>query len=231
VGALDPEKILMILVIALILLGPERLPKVARQLGGAWRELSRYREKLEADVRAAIPDVDLPKLPTTRAGGAAAVAAFLAGLTDTSKPLNGEAATTGEAVTGDMLTEDAAAGGLDAAGVGAAATTTNGTASDAAPANGALKPETSGDVPLGESLTASAERKMQQLAARRAKAIARAESRSATPAATRAGAPATPGGRARPAAPAPVPAPATSPAQMGSGPADSPIGFDDPSMN
>ena len=39
-GGLDPAKIFLLLVIALVVVGPERLPGAARQLGGAWRELN-----------------------------------------------------------------------------------------------------------------------------------------------------------------------------------------------
>ncbi len=70
---LDPAKLMVILVVALIVLGPERLPRVARQLGGAWRELTRVRNELTEEVRAAMPDVDLPKIPY-RSG---ALASFL----------------------------------------------------------------------------------------------------------------------------------------------------------
>lgn len=77
-GALDPAKILMVLVIALIVLGPDKLPRVARQLGAAWRELTKFREHVEQEVRSAIPDVDLPKLPTRPSS---AVATFLSDLT------------------------------------------------------------------------------------------------------------------------------------------------------
>jgi len=77
VGGLDPAKILMILVIALIVLGPERLPTAARQLGGAWRELNRLREKFEEEVRSAVPDLDLPRIPTSPSR---AVSGYLTGL-------------------------------------------------------------------------------------------------------------------------------------------------------
>jgi Sec-independent protein translocase protein TatA len=60
VGGLDPAKIFLILVIALIVVGPERLPGLARQLGGMWRELNRLRDKFEQEVRAAVPDKALP---------------------------------------------------------------------------------------------------------------------------------------------------------------------------
>lgn len=62
-GSLDPAKVLVILVVALIVLGPERLPRAARQLGAAWRELTRLRDQVTDEVRAAIPDIDVPRIP------------------------------------------------------------------------------------------------------------------------------------------------------------------------
>ncbi|MGD0982702.1 MAG: twin-arginine translocase TatA/TatE family subunit [Acidimicrobiales bacterium] len=76
-GGLDPTKIFLILVIALIVVGPERLPGLARQLGGTWRELNRMREKFEAEVRAAVPDLDLPNIPTSPSR---AITGYLTGL-------------------------------------------------------------------------------------------------------------------------------------------------------
>jgi TatA/E family protein of Tat protein translocase len=55
--SLSPAKLLVLLVIALIVLGPEKLPQVARQLGAAWGELRRFRARLESDVRGAFPDL------------------------------------------------------------------------------------------------------------------------------------------------------------------------------
>jgi sec-independent protein translocase protein TatB len=61
---LDPAKLLVILVIALVVLGPERLPKAARQIGGVWHELTRLRDQVTEEVRGAMPDMsDLPKIP------------------------------------------------------------------------------------------------------------------------------------------------------------------------
>ncbi|MGD0439254.1 MAG: twin-arginine translocase TatA/TatE family subunit [Acidimicrobiales bacterium] len=76
-GGLDPTKIFLILVIALIVVGPERLPGLARQLGGMWRELNRMREKFEQEVRAAVPDLDLPNIPTSPSR---AITGYLTGL-------------------------------------------------------------------------------------------------------------------------------------------------------
>ena len=44
---LDPGKLLVIAVVAIILLGPDRLPQVARQVGGAWRSFNEFRHRME----------------------------------------------------------------------------------------------------------------------------------------------------------------------------------------
>ena len=54
---LSPAKILVVLVIALIVLGPEKLPGMARQIGGAWGDLRRFRARLETEVRDVFPDL------------------------------------------------------------------------------------------------------------------------------------------------------------------------------
>ena len=54
---LSPIKILVIVSVALLLLGPDKLPEVANKLGSTWRALKRLQEKVEAEVREAIPDL------------------------------------------------------------------------------------------------------------------------------------------------------------------------------
>jgi sec-independent protein translocase protein TatB len=54
---LDPAKLLIIAVVVVILLGPDKLPQVARQVGGAWRSFNEFRHRMEADVRSSIPDL------------------------------------------------------------------------------------------------------------------------------------------------------------------------------
>lgn len=54
---LDPAKLLVIAIVAIILLGPDRLPHVARQVGGVWRSFNDYRHRMESQVRTAIPDL------------------------------------------------------------------------------------------------------------------------------------------------------------------------------
>jgi sec-independent protein translocase protein TatB len=54
---LDPAKLLVIGVVAIILLGPDKLPQVARQVGGAWRTFNDFRHRMESEVRNSIPDL------------------------------------------------------------------------------------------------------------------------------------------------------------------------------
>lgn len=58
---LSPEKLLVVFIVVIILLGPQRLPQVARQLGAGWRRLKEFTEQVDRDVRQSIPD-----LPSTR---------------------------------------------------------------------------------------------------------------------------------------------------------------------
>src|ERR1700722_20241367 len=54
---LDPGKLLVSGVVALSLLGRDRLPQVARQIGGAWRTFNEFRHRMETDVRSSMPDL------------------------------------------------------------------------------------------------------------------------------------------------------------------------------
>jgi sec-independent protein translocase protein TatB len=54
---LDPGKLLVIAVVAVILLGPDRLPHVARQVGDYWRTFNEYRHRMESQVRDSMPDL------------------------------------------------------------------------------------------------------------------------------------------------------------------------------
>jgi len=54
---LDPGKLLIIAVVAIVLLGPDKLPQVARQLGAAWRSFNEFRHRMETEVRGSIPDL------------------------------------------------------------------------------------------------------------------------------------------------------------------------------
>ena len=70
---IDPEKLLVLFVIALIVLGPERLPKMARSMGRGLAELRKYTATARAEmdevlaepraaVRSAVQDAGLEDL-------------------------------------------------------------------------------------------------------------------------------------------------------------------------
>ena len=59
---LSPEKLALVLAIAFVVLGPDKLPKVARQIGSLWRTVQIWRERLEQETRATFPT--LPTLHT-----------------------------------------------------------------------------------------------------------------------------------------------------------------------
>lgn len=48
---------MVIVAVVLLLLGPDKLPEVAHRLGSSWRALKRLQERVEAEVREAIPDL------------------------------------------------------------------------------------------------------------------------------------------------------------------------------
>jgi TatA/E family protein of Tat protein translocase len=55
--SLSPIKILFIVAVVLLLLGPDKLPEVAHKLGSSWRALKRLQERVETEVREVIPDL------------------------------------------------------------------------------------------------------------------------------------------------------------------------------
>ena len=55
--SLGPAEILVVLLVALIFLGPKRLPDAARQLGKAMREFKSATSGIEAELRDALHSV------------------------------------------------------------------------------------------------------------------------------------------------------------------------------
>ena len=58
--SLSPMKIFIIVAVVVILLGPDKLPDIAHKLGTSWQSLRRFQQRVESEVREALPD-----LPTT----------------------------------------------------------------------------------------------------------------------------------------------------------------------
>ncbi|HVB50813.1 MAG TPA: twin-arginine translocase TatA/TatE family subunit [Acidimicrobiales bacterium] len=55
--SLSPIKLLVIAAVIMLLMGPDKLPDVAHKLGAAWRTVKKLQERVEAEVREAIPDL------------------------------------------------------------------------------------------------------------------------------------------------------------------------------
>jgi sec-independent protein translocase protein TatB len=59
--SLGPEKIILILVVALIVFGPQRLPEIARQVGAMVRELRRMQDSVRGELEQVLhPDFTAP---------------------------------------------------------------------------------------------------------------------------------------------------------------------------
>lgn len=64
-GSIGPAEILVVLVVALVVLGPNRLPDAARSVGKAMGELRRATAGLQSEVRDAFSDAP-PVYPSPR---------------------------------------------------------------------------------------------------------------------------------------------------------------------
>jgi len=54
---LDPGKLLIVAVVAIMILGPDKLPHAAQQVGKTWRSFNEFRRRMEDEVRSNIPDL------------------------------------------------------------------------------------------------------------------------------------------------------------------------------
>jgi Tat protein translocase TatB subunit len=74
--SLGPEKIILILVVALIVFGPQRLPEIARQVGAMMRELRKMQDNVRGELEQVLhPDFSPPDSDNGIAGttGAASI--------------------------------------------------------------------------------------------------------------------------------------------------------------
>lgn len=90
-GSIGPAEILVVLVVALIVLGPNRLPDAARSVGKAMSELRRVTSGVQAEVREAFAEAPptYPK-PPPPAGGAAAASAGAGPVPEPARPEDAE---------------------------------------------------------------------------------------------------------------------------------------------
>ena len=61
--SLGPAEIMVVLIVALIVLGPNRLPEAGRQLGRAMREVRRWSTRFQDEVRSTLDAEPEPKPP------------------------------------------------------------------------------------------------------------------------------------------------------------------------
>ena len=54
---LSPVRLLIVAVVGLILVGPDKLPQYARQAGAAWKTLRGVQQRVEDEIRSAVPDL------------------------------------------------------------------------------------------------------------------------------------------------------------------------------
>jgi len=54
---LSPPKVAVILLVALVVLGPDKLPATAKRIGALWGDLRRWRLRLEDELRTSFPDL------------------------------------------------------------------------------------------------------------------------------------------------------------------------------
>ncbi len=65
-GILDPAKLAVVFVIAFLVLGPERLPGIARRLGSTMRQVSDLRGHAEREIRESVAGIDLSSVAKLR---------------------------------------------------------------------------------------------------------------------------------------------------------------------
>jgi Tat protein translocase TatB subunit len=73
--SLGPAEILVILVVALIVLGPKRLPEAGRQVGKALAEMRRWSRGIQNEIKDAFDTAEEPPRVTSEALAAEAAAA------------------------------------------------------------------------------------------------------------------------------------------------------------
>jgi sec-independent protein translocase protein TatA len=58
--SLGPSEILVVLVIALLVFGPNKMPDIARQVGKGFREFRRVQQHLKSELRDVVSEFDSP---------------------------------------------------------------------------------------------------------------------------------------------------------------------------
>jgi sec-independent protein translocase protein TatA len=58
--SLGPAEILVILVVALLVFGPNKMPEIAKQVGKGFREFRRVQQHLKSELRDVVAEFDAP---------------------------------------------------------------------------------------------------------------------------------------------------------------------------
>jgi sec-independent protein translocase protein TatA len=58
--SLGPAEILVVLVVALLVFGPNKMPEIARQVGKGFREFRRVQQHLKSELRDVVSEFDQP---------------------------------------------------------------------------------------------------------------------------------------------------------------------------
>jgi TatA/E family protein of Tat protein translocase len=58
--SLGPAEILVVLVVALLVFGPNKMPEIARQVGKGMREFKRVQQHLKSELRDVVSEFDAP---------------------------------------------------------------------------------------------------------------------------------------------------------------------------
>src|SRR3954451_2840570 len=62
--SLGPAEILVVLVVALLVFGPDKMPEIARQVGKGFREFKRVQQHLKSELRDVVSEFDSPTSAT-----------------------------------------------------------------------------------------------------------------------------------------------------------------------
>ena len=60
--SLGPAEILVVLVIALLVFGPNKMPEIAKQVGKGFREFRRVQQHLKSELRDVVSEFDSPSV-------------------------------------------------------------------------------------------------------------------------------------------------------------------------
>jgi sec-independent protein translocase protein TatB len=120
---LDPGKLIVIGVVAIILLGPDKLPQFARQVGGAWRTFNEFRHRMESEVRSSMPDLPPTSEIARLARSPSALLNHLSSMSDDEEGADGSFAPPGATANGagESTTGGAGEGAGRGGGAGAGA--------------------------------------------------------------------------------------------------------------